>query len=202
MPKPLGCFVVRIEDRGGIRLKNWRNLSPTFGRSACETCEPLEAGFFLSHDAVQLNDPIHFMRHLTPSLAVAAFTAASLFLTVPPVRAASPAPSPVATASVLAAKAYTGKGLRPAQLRCEYLVNPLGIGETQPRLRWIAESGLRGQKQTAYRVVVASSEALLKKETGDLWDSGKVASDETTAIVYAGKPLGSRQRCFWQAIRW
>ena len=37
-------------------------------------------------------------------------------------------------------------------LRCEYLQDPLGIDETQPRLSWRVESDQRGQKQTAYRV--------------------------------------------------
>jgi len=55
-------------------------------------------------------------------------------------------------------KSYTGKGLAPAHLRCEYLVDPLGIGEPAPRLSWIVESGERGQRQTACRLLVASSE--------------------------------------------
>lgn len=97
---------------------------------------------------------------------------------------------------------YNGPGLRPARLRCEYLVNPLGIGETKPRLSWIVESGERGQRQTAYRVLVAADEAALQKNAGDLWDSGKVDSDETICIEYAGKPLKSAQRCFWKVMVW
>ncbi len=45
--------------------------------------------------------------------------------------------------------------LWPENLRCEYLVNPLGIGVTQPRLSWIVRSEERGQVQTAYRILVA-----------------------------------------------
>ncbi|MCX6909411.1 MAG: alpha-L-rhamnosidase N-terminal domain-containing protein, partial [Verrucomicrobia bacterium] len=98
-------------------------------------------------------------------------------------------------------------GLAPSALRCEYRVSPLGIGETAPRLSWIVEASgkaesARGQRQTAYRVFVASSEAALAEKTGDLWDSGKVASDETTGVVYAGKPLVSGQRCFWKVKVW
>ncbi|MCX7824684.1 MAG: glycoside hydrolase family 78 protein [Verrucomicrobiae bacterium] len=93
-------------------------------------------------------------------------------------------------------------GLTPKYLRCEYRVNPLGIGETAPRLSWIVESPERGQRQTAYRVFVASSEAALAEKTGDLWDSGRIASDETTCVVYAGKPLVSGQRCFWKVKVW
>jgi alpha-L-rhamnosidase len=97
---------------------------------------------------------------------------------------------------------YTGKGLEPAYLRCEYLVNPLGIQETSPRLSWIVESGERGQQQTACRVLVASSEKLLKQDRGDLWDTGKVASDETVGAAYAGETLSSHERCFWKVKVW
>ena len=90
-------------------------------------------------------------------------------------------------------------GLTPKQLRCEYLVNPAGIDELHPRLSWVVESGERGQRQTAYQVLVASDEAFSGKDRGDLWDSGKVAGDETTGIVYGGKALASRQRCFWRS---
>ena len=90
------------------------------------------------------------------------------------------------------------KAPAPAGLRCEYLKNPLGIEATHPRLSWILTSDQRGQKQTAYQVLVASSEALLKRRKGDLWDSGKVASSETVDIPYAGRPLTSGEQCFWQ----
>ena len=97
---------------------------------------------------------------------------------------------------------YTGKGLVASYLRCEYLVDPLGIEERAPRLSWIVESGERGQKQTAYRLLVASSKQSLQAERGDLWDSGRVASDETIAVTYQGPPLVSHQRCFWKVKVW
>ena len=87
-------------------------------------------------------------------------------------------------------------------LNCEYLTNPCGIGELQPRLNWVVESGERGQCQTAYRVLVAGSEAGLKKDLGDLWDSGRVASDQTINVRYAGSALQSRQECFWKVCVW
>ena len=93
-------------------------------------------------------------------------------------------------------------GLNPKQLRCEYLVNPLGIDEVHPRLSWVVESGQRGQRQTAYQILVASDETRLRKDRGDLWDSGKFASSETAGIVYGGKGLTSRQRCYWKIKVW
>lgn len=84
-------------------------------------------------------------------------------------------------------------------LRCEYRNNPQGIDETQPRLSWLLDADdARGIKQTAYQILVASSAALLKKDTGDLWDSGKVVSGESVNVPYAGHPLASRQTCFWK----
>ena len=87
-------------------------------------------------------------------------------------------------------------------LRCEYLVDPLGIDVVRPRLGWILQSALREQKQTAYQVLVASSPAKLVNDQGDLWDSGKVPSDQSIQVEYAGKALASRQTCWWKVRVW
>ena len=89
-----------------------------------------------------------------------------------------------------------------AALRCEYAANPLGIDATQPRLFWKLESGHRGQRQTARQILVASSAELLAGDVGDLWDSGKVMSDETMHVRYAGKELRSSQQVFWKLRVW
>ena len=87
-------------------------------------------------------------------------------------------------------------------LRCEYLVNPLGLDVAEPRLSWILESEKRGQVQSAYQVLVADSEENLKQNKGDLWNSGKVRSDQSNQVVYEGKPLTSRVRCYWKVRVW
>jgi alpha-L-rhamnosidase len=87
-------------------------------------------------------------------------------------------------------------------LRCEYLVDPLGIDVEKPRLSWVIESGKRGERQTAFQVMVASTPELLAKDQGDLWDSGQVASDQSAQVSYAGKPLASRTRCYWKIRAW
>jgi alpha-L-rhamnosidase len=92
--------------------------------------------------------------------------------------------------------------LTPVALRCEYLVNPIGLDEKVPRLTWRVESNAHAQKQTAYRILVSSSEKALAEDKGDLWESGKVSSDETVNVTYAGKPLDSRQTCFWKVQVW
>ena len=92
--------------------------------------------------------------------------------------------------------------LKPLALRTEYLANPDGIEAAQPRLQWRVESAARGQKQTAYRILVASSAEVLARPEGDLWDSGKVPGDASTQIAYAGKPLASGRQCFWKVQTW
>jgi alpha-L-rhamnosidase len=91
------------------------------------------------------------------------------------------------------------------RLRCEYLVNPLGIDVLQPRLDWVlvgSSQTPRGTMQAAYQILVASSESALAQNQGDLWDTGKVASDQTAHIAYAGKPLISREACYWKVRVW
>ncbi|MCE5185206.1 MAG: glycoside hydrolase family 78 protein [Planctomycetaceae bacterium] len=93
-------------------------------------------------------------------------------------------------------------GLTATYLRCEYRVDPLGIDVAKPRLSWVLQSAQRGQKQTAYQVMAASSPDLLDGGKGDLWDSGKVTSSETATVVYEGKPLASGGDCFWKVRVW
>jgi len=88
------------------------------------------------------------------------------------------------------------------QLRCEQLVDPLGIDVTQPRLSWQLAAAKRGTAQTAYEILVASSEAKLAPGSADLWASGKVATDQSILVRYAGKPLTSRQVCVWKVRVW
>ena len=90
-----------------------------------------------------------------------------------------------------------------SNLRCEYLTNPLGIDPVAPRLSWeLNAKDERQFKQTAYQILVASSEDILKSDKGDLWDSGKAVSDQQNQIEYSGKPLVSLARCFWKARIW
>ncbi|MFT3870803.1 MAG: family 78 glycoside hydrolase catalytic domain [Nibricoccus sp.] len=92
--------------------------------------------------------------------------------------------------------------LRVVHLRCEYLVNPLGIDERVPRLSWQLESSRRGARQVAYRLHVASKPELLATAKSDRWDTGRVESSQTTHIAYAGSPLHSRDVCHWQVEVW
>lgn len=92
--------------------------------------------------------------------------------------------------------------LRVTGLKCEYAVNPLGVDVAAPRLSWQVASDQNGERQTAWQVLVASSREALAADRGDLWDSGKVAGDQTTLIPYAGKALASSRQVFWKVRSW
>ena len=107
----------------------------------------------------------------------------------------------IESVNVRAETKYCDK-LTLTNLRCEYRVNPLGIDIVQPRLSWVLQSNQRGQKQMAYHVLVASSRDRLDADKADLWDGGRVSSDQSVNVVYAGKPLLSYMRCFWKVRVW
>lgn len=87
-------------------------------------------------------------------------------------------------------------------MRCEYKANPRGIDTLHPRLSWQLRSETRGQRQTAYEVLVARTQADLARSRGKLWDSGKVVSDQSNAIAYAGAGLKSGEQCWWKVRVW
>jgi alpha-L-rhamnosidase len=92
--------------------------------------------------------------------------------------------------------------LSAEHLRCEYLIDPLGIDEPRPRLSWTLRSGRRSERQSAYRVLVASDAQRLGAGVGDLWDSGKVERDRSVHVVYGGPDLAAGQRCWWAVRVW
>lgn len=102
-------------------------------------------------------------------------------------------------------RAHAAPTLRAEDLRCEYLVNPLGIDARAPRLSWqlqAVDPKTRSLVQSAYQIVVAPSETQLRDGNGATWDSGRVASDQSLHIPYAGKPLASHDVCWWKVRVW
>ncbi len=124
--------------------------------------------------------------NVNPVLRSAALVAAAIFISVVPAsRAAS--------------------SISPVDLRCEFRANPIGLGETQPRLSWkiaASDATARGLRQAAWQIRVAATAEALAAGRADLWDSGKVASDATNNLVYGGAPLKSRAACVWSVRVW
>lgn len=86
--------------------------------------------------------------------------------------------------------------------RVEYKTNPLGMDVQQPRFSWELQSTANDVMQTAWQIRVAASEKDLIRAKNLLWDSGKMASDQSNQIVYQGPALSSKSRYFWQVRTW
>jgi len=84
-----------------------------------------------------------------------------------------------------------------SNLTCIYRANPLGIDAMVPRLSWQIESNRRGARQTAYQVCAAAEPG-----AQPVWDTGKVMSDQSVHLSYAGPALSSGQRVYWQVRVW
>ncbi len=92
--------------------------------------------------------------------------------------------------------------MTPQRLRVEQRAQPLGIDVAKPRFGWELTSPTRGDRQSAYHIVVGEDRDAVANGVGSLWDSSKVASDETVDVVYAGKPLGAHRQLFWAVRAW
>ncbi|MFC5406220.1 alpha-L-rhamnosidase [Cohnella soli] len=90
----------------------------------------------------------------------------------------------------------------PANLKTEYLTNPLGIDSPLPRLSWMIDTKTRGFLQSAYQILVASNRQQLLDESELVWDSGKVNSDQSVFVPYNGAPLVSNERYYWKVRVW
>ncbi|MCI8497245.1 MAG: family 78 glycoside hydrolase catalytic domain, partial [Clostridiales bacterium] len=91
--------------------------------------------------------------------------------------------------------------VRILEPQVEYRDNPLGIEVETPRFSWRMEASERGQYQTAYRILVASSEEALSRNEADVWDSGRIPSDISVGIEYQG-PQQAMTRYFWKVQVW
>ena len=88
--------------------------------------------------------------------------------------------------------------LQVTDLTCEYQNNPVGIDVTIPRFGWKLVSAQQGIMQTSYSIRVGLDSKALLKGQNILWQSGKVISDQSVFVPYAGSALTSRQRYYWQ----
>lgn len=103
-----------------------------------------------------------------------------------------------------------GIDMRIAEMRVQWLHNPIGLQELNPVLSYMlkAENSLEAEEgnihtcQSRYRILVSSKKELLYEDNGDLWDSGIVEKQETFGIVYKGRKLSSRQKAYWKVKVW
>jgi len=96
----------------------------------------------------------------------------------------------------------TTSNFQVTNLKCEYRRNPLGIDVSQPRLSWQLDAPQRGAAQWAFQVVASLDKESLFRGDSVLWDSGRIETDQSIHIPYAGPTLQSRQRIYWRVRIW
>lgn len=87
-------------------------------------------------------------------------------------------------------------------LTVEHRANPVGMDAVSPRFGWQMESSVRGQRQSGYQILVATSPDRLTPTAADAWNSGRVSSSDAVAVTYDGKPLQASTRYFWTVWVW
>lgn len=90
---------------------------------------------------------------------------------------------------------------KPENLKCEHLINPIGIDTQAPRLSWMINDERPGAVQTAYQIIVGTDSATVANGSGDSWNSERVASDNIL-LTYAGKELKPFTRYYWKVNIW
>jgi len=99
-------------------------------------------------------------------------------------------------------EAGVSPGLTVMDLRCDSAVNPLGVDSAPPKLSWKLASDERGQRETAWQVLVATTPEKLAAGTGDVWDSGRQSGDAQIGVPYAGRALRTSEQVFWKVRAW
>ena len=103
----------------------------------------------------------------------------------------------------LASPVYvSAQALQVNNLRCESKSNPMGVQQAAPPLSWQMASAQKGVLQTACRVLVADDLQDITNANGNVWDSGKINTDNSTLFVYAGKPLLPATNYYWKVMVW
>lgn len=90
----------------------------------------------------------------------------------------------------------------PHHLRVEQLDRPLGLDTAQPRLAWWVHDPRTSARQSAYHVQVATDPAALARGEADAWDTGRVESEQSIHVVYAGEALRPSTRYHWRVRTW
>ncbi|OQP59278.1 alpha-rhamnosidase [Niastella vici] len=89
----------------------------------------------------------------------------------------------------------------PTELRCEHLVNPLGIDAPQPRLTWQLQDARKGARQTAYQVIVGTDSLAVSKGNGNCWQTNSIQS-AGQLVTYQGRPLQPFTRYYYALQVW
>ncbi|MBF9141036.1 family 78 glycoside hydrolase catalytic domain [Hymenobacter properus] len=114
----------------------------------------------------------------------------------------SPAAALLLTLIVLIYHPAAAQKLAVTNLRCEYQPHPLGVQTRTPALSWQLRTDRRNVRQTAYQILVADSPTKLNQNVGNVWDSGKIMSDASIQVSYAGRALQPATTYCWKVKTW
>jgi len=90
----------------------------------------------------------------------------------------------------------------PVNLKCEYLVNPMGIEKVNPNLSWQTSSTENNWLQSAWQIIVSTSPDRLTEKDCDVWNSGKISGGESVSIPYEGPAVVSQKSYYWRVRVW
>ena len=90
----------------------------------------------------------------------------------------------------------------PTGLLTDGMTNPQTLDRGTLLLSWIMNDSYRGGMQTAYQILVASSVAKIEANVGDIWDSGKIISGNSSSVPFDGKTLAPATRYWWKVKLW
>jgi alpha-L-rhamnosidase len=107
-----------------------------------------------------------------------------------------------AASFLLFAWSAAAQSAKPVKLECESLITPLGMDAAKPRLSWKIQDSRSGARQTAYQIQVASKVELLAGSKGDVWDSGRLESNNSLGVTYGGPALEPSKRYYWRVLAW
>ncbi len=94
--------------------------------------------------------------------------------------------------------------LTPSDTMCELLAKPalVPVSDPTPEFSWSFATPEKNGRQSAYQIQVVSSTELFKIDQPDMWDSGRVESEQSLYVSYAGEPLQPGQCCYWRVRVW
>jgi alpha-L-rhamnosidase len=95
-----------------------------------------------------------------------------------------------------------GQKLEVKNLRCEYMVDPIGIETKKPRFSWELDAAYNGVLQRAFRILVADEPAILEKNTGNIWDTKSIHTSQSIQVDYKGKELVPAKKYYWKVMVW
>ena len=101
----------------------------------------------------------------------------------------------------MAANVFAGPAA-PVGLLVNGVSKPLAIDRDTARFTWMSPDTTRGERQTAWQILISSNPDFGNSPSTIWWDSGKVDSDQSASVEYAGRTLPAATRFWWKVRIW